>query len=195
MGLHDGGGNQHHGIEEHADAQNGHQPGGELQLFTGVEAQQGGNGSCQHRKPDGTGDRHKTGDPGGSLLRLFRTHGILYSQLCRDGGNDADGDGGDEGAGHIENGLGHGVDAPHSVGLGLGIALAQEPAHVDLGLQHGENLKSRGADGDGDRDNEKPLHGVGVGADGLLGDGQLPEASAEPAEQVQRADETADGDA
>ena len=112
-----------------------------------------------------------------------------------DGGNDADGDGGNEGAGHVENGQAHTVNAPHGVGGGLGVAQIQQLPHVNFGFQHGHQLQGGGAEGDGDGDGQQPTGGLPVGVGFLLRPGQEGVALPEAAEQINCRDKAACRDA
>ena len=195
VGLHNGGGYQHDGVEEDADAQNGHQLGGQIQPFPGVASQQGGNGPGQHRQTNGTGNGQESGEPGGGLLRAPGAQLVSYGDLGGDGRNDADGNGGNEGAGHVEDGLGHHMDAPHGVGSLLGHAGGQQLAHIDLAGQSGDDLQAGRAQGDGNGDNQQPPGG-GLEAPGLvLRLGKLLIVLVEAAEEVDGADEAAGGNA
>ena len=115
-------------------------------------------------------------------------------QLGGNGGDDADGDGGNEGAGHIENRQGHAVNAPHGVGSGLAVAGLQQLAHVNLGFQHGHQLQSRRTQGDGDGNDQQTLGGVRITAGRLLCLGKQGKTLAAAHEQINGRDQTADGD-
>ena len=119
---------------------------------------------------------------------------VTQGQLGGNGGDDADGDGGDECAGHVEDGQAHAVDAPHGVGSSLGIAQIQQLAHVDFCLHHGEELQNSGADGDGHGNHHQALDGVPVGARFLRGYRQQDVALAEAQPQIDRGHQTAGGD-
>ena len=175
MGLHDGGGHQNHGVEHNGEAQDRHQSGGKDQVLSGVTAQQCGDGLCQHSQAEGAGHGDQSGDPGCGFGGIFGILLIAQGQLGSDGGNDGDGDGGDEGAGHIEDGLGHAVDAPHGVGSGLGIEF-QQAAHVDLGFQHGKELQTGTAQGDGNGNDHQTLGGICEGTGFIAGLGHLGES-------------------
>ena len=110
--------------------------------------------------------------------------------MARNGRDDRDGDGGDEGAGHVEDGLGHGVDAPLGIGGGLGHH-AEQAAHVDLGFQRGEDLQTGRTQGDGNGDGQQLLCGGGEGLGGVVGSFQLAVAGAEFAPQVHAGYQTA----
>ena len=112
-----------------------------------------------------------------------------------DGGNDTDGNGGDEGAGHVENGQAHTVNAPHGVGRGLGVAQIQQLPHVNFGFQHGHQLQGGGAEGDGNGDGQQPPGGLPVGTRLFLRPGQKGVALPEAAEQIDRRNKAACRDA
>ena len=109
------------------------------------------------------------------------------------GGDDADGDGGNKGAGHIENGLGHHMNAPHGISSLLPDTGGQKPAHVDLAGKGGNELQSGGAHSDGNGDDQQPPGSIGIGQRGIPGLRQGVEMLLEAPEQVQAADKAADG--
>ena len=195
VGLHDGRGDQHQSVKDDGKAQNRHQPGRHCQIPAGISPQQGGDRLGQQGKAEGTGHGDQPGDPHGGFLRGLGFIIAAEGQVGSDGGNDTDGNGGDEGAGHVENGQAHTVNAPHGVGRGLGVAQIQQLPHVNFGFQHGHQLQGGGAEGDGNGNGQQPPGGLPVGTRLFLRPGQKGVALPEAAEQVNRRDKTACRDA
>ena len=194
VSLHDSIGQQHDGIENDTDAQHGHQTGGKGQLFAGVATQQRGNGLRQHRKTHSAGGADQSGDPGSGFFRGLDGRVILQRQLGGNGGDDRNGNGGNEGAGHIEDLLGEVVDTLLDIRLLLGHGL-QELTHVDLGLQNGEDLQARGADGDGNGNGQKSLGDILAGRNIFGGPGDILVGLAEAVIEIQRRQQAAHGHA
>ena len=182
--LHDAIGQQHHGVEDHANAENCHQPGAENQILAGVFAKQRHDRLRHDKQPYGTGHGNQGGDPGSGFLGLPDGLILFQRKLGGDRGNGADGNGGDKGAGQIENGLGHIVNALHAVRLILGKADGEKPTHVHLDFQCGQKLQARGTQSDGDGDGKQFFYGCGDGfrLPHILG--KLPEGGTEHGEQV-----------
>ena len=194
MRLHHGIGQQYHRVENDVKAHNGHQLGGERQIFAAVTAKQCGDRPCQSGKTEDTGHTDQSHDPGSGLFRCFGGFVIQQRQTGSDGGDDGDGDGRDKGTGHIVDGLAHIVDALHIVGLCLCQTQTQQLPHVDFGFQHGQYLQTGGADGDGNGDGQQPAGGLGIGFRLIRGRRETVVGTAELAEQVDGGDQTADGD-
>ena len=194
VGLHNGGGDKDYGIKNDGNGQNPHQTCRKHQLLSGVKPQQGGDGFRENRKTDGAGHGNEACDPGSGFLRSLCFLIVEQGKLGGDGGDDADGDGGNKGAGHVEDGLGHAVNAPDGIRLTLGHAGSQKPTHVDLGFQHGENLQPRRAHGNGNGDDQQAPGRGGKGIGGLSGVREVPEAFPEDGKEVHRAHQAACGD-
>ena len=195
VGLHNGGRYHDCGVKGDGNGENEHEPGCQIQIGARIAAQQRGDGPGQHSQAEGAGHGDEARDAHGGFLGILGFRVVAQGQLGGDGGDDADGDGGDEGAGHIEDGQAHTIDAPHGVGGGLGVAQIQQLAHVDFRLHHGKELQNGGAYRDGHGDHHQALGGVSVGARRLGGHRQENVALAEAEEQIDGGHQTAGGDA
>ena len=110
--------------------------------------------------------------------------------------NDADRDRDDERAGHIEDGLGHIVDALQRIGSSLGESVGcQQLSHIEVGFQHCQQLQSGRPYGNGYGDLQKLPGGSLPPQRGIAAPGQLPVSRRLPGLQISRGDKAADGNA
>ena len=165
-----------------------------VQLFTGVAAKQRRNGPGKHSQADGTGDGDKSCNPGSGFLGFPGIRMVSGGELGCDGGDDADGNGCDKGAGHIEDGLRHDMDATHGVRRTLGDTGGQQSPHVDFAGKGRNDLQTGRAQSNGDGNQEQGLDGFLITPGLVLGARQALEMLPEYDKKIDHADQAAGSD-
>ena len=152
VGLHHGVAHQDDGVEDHRGAQVEHDGAVEIQILP-APAKQNHDGLGQAHEAEGAGHGDEAGQAHGGGFRAAGFRRVVQRQMAGDSRDDGDGDGGDDGAGQVEDGLAEVVDALDVLGVLLGeVEHAGEAAHIDHGVHHVDDLQACRAQGDGNGD-------------------------------------------